>query len=153
MLKSIIRLQVKAQSATSGPPLGPTLGQFGIPTMDFCKKFNEMSKEYEKGILLNTLIYVNYDRTYSIKIKGTPTSYQLMKLLNLEKGMSFNGYFSNSNNLLTNYMLYELFLLQKKNSKDFGFYKAIKGTAFSSGFFILNDQLDSQLADQEESSD
>jgi large subunit ribosomal protein L11 len=70
MLKSLIRLQVKAQSATSGPPLGPALGQFGVPTMDFCKRFNDISKEYEKGVLINTIVLVKMDRTYEIKLKG-----------------------------------------------------------------------------------
>jgi large subunit ribosomal protein L11 len=138
MLKSIVRLQIKSQLASAGPPLGPALGQFGVATMDFCKKFNEMSKSYKKGIILNTIVYVNVDRTYKIIIKGPSVSSQLKKILNSEKGCSFPGYLSNTQLLLTNYMLYEIFnLFNQAGLHSFGFYKTIKGSAYSSGYYIL----------------
>ena len=37
-LTRTIRLLVPAQAATIAPPLGPTLGQFGINIKDFCDK-------------------------------------------------------------------------------------------------------------------
>jgi ribosomal protein L11 len=139
MLKSLIRLQVKAQSATSGPPLGQALGQLGVPTMDFCKRFNELSKEYEKGVLLNTMVLVKMDRTYEIKLKGPKTSYLLKRIIEIEKGLSYNGYFISANILFTNYMLYELFTLSNTIcNRTYGYYKTIKGSAQSCGFIILN---------------
>jgi large subunit ribosomal protein L11 len=139
MLKSLIRLQVKAQSATSGPPLGPALGQFGVPTMDFCKRFNDISKEYEKGVLINTIVLVKMDRTYEIKLKGPQITYLLKKAVEIEKGLSYTGYLINLNILLTNYMIYELFILSSIICKrTFGYYKTIKGSAESCGFLVLN---------------
>jgi ribosomal protein L11 len=139
MLKNLIRLQVKAQTATSGPPLGPALGQFGVPTMDFCKRFNDLSKEYEKGVLVNTMVFVNMDRTYEIKLKGPKISYLLKKAIEIEKGLSYSGYLANTNILLTNYMLYELFKLTEIICKrTYGYYKTIKGSAQSCGFILLN---------------
>jgi large subunit ribosomal protein L11 len=139
MLKSLIRLQVKAQSATSGPPLGPALGQFGVPTMEFCKRFNDASKEYEKGVLINTMVQVKMDRTYEIKLKGPMVSDLLKKAIELDKGLSYSGYSSNINVLLTNYMLYEVYILSEQICpRTYGYYKTIKGSAQSCGFIILN---------------
>jgi large subunit ribosomal protein L11 len=143
MLKSILRLIIKSQSATSGPPLGPALGQFGVPTMDFCKRFNELSKTYEKGVLLNTIIHVKFDRTYEIFLKGPPISFLIKNIIEMEYGLSYSGYFNNLNILISNYMLYELFnLTQSIHKKTLGHYKTIKGTTFSCGFHILNYELE-----------
>lgn len=139
MLKSIVKLQVKAQAATAGPPLGPALGAFGVPTMDFCKKFNELSKKYETGVKIITIVHVKMDRTYSIFLKGPKISDLLKKTIGLEKGLSYSGYMTFSNMALTNYMLYEVFILVNEiNIRTYGYYKTIKGTAKSCGFLILN---------------
>lgn len=138
MLKSIVRLQIKSQLASAGPPLGPALGQFGVATMDFCKKFNEMSKIYKKGVLLNTIVYVNFDRTYKIFIKGPSISFQLKKIISVDKGTPFPGYLANFSILFTNYMLFELFFLLSKNSvRPYGFYKTMKGSLYSNGYYLL----------------
>ncbi len=139
MLKSMLRLLVKSQSASSGPPLGPALGQFGVPTMDFCKRFNEQSREFEKGVLLNTVVHVRFDRTYDLLLKGPPISYLIKRALEIEKGLSYSGYSSPVNILATNYMLYELFDISNKiQAKVLGYYKTIKGTLQSCGFILLN---------------
>ena len=54
-LKSQIKLQVKAQMANPAPPIGPALGQHGLNIMDFCKAFNDRTKNAEKGIVVLTL--------------------------------------------------------------------------------------------------
>jgi large subunit ribosomal protein L11 len=139
MLKSLLRLLVKAQSASSGPPLGPALGQFGVPTMDFCKRFNEQSREYEKGVILNTIVHVMFDRTYNLLLKGPPISFLIKRALEIDKGLSYSGYSSPVNILATNYMLYELLdIANKIQPRSLGYYKTIKGTLQSCGFFLLN---------------
>ena len=59
---AIVKLQVKAQEANPGPPIGPALGQHGLNIMDFCKTFNERSKAHEKGLVLPVVIQVYEDR-------------------------------------------------------------------------------------------
>lgn len=146
MLKSLLRLQVKAQSATSGPPLGPALGQFGVPTMDFCKRFNEMSNLYEKGVIINTIVKINMDRSYEIILKGPPISYLIKRALELDNGLSYNGYFANLNILISNYMLYELFNIESSiKPREFNYYKTIKGSAYSCGYLVLNYELNSVI--------
>ena len=40
---SKLRLLVPAGKAAPTPPVGPALGQRGVKSMDFCKKFNELT--------------------------------------------------------------------------------------------------------------
>jgi hypothetical protein len=46
----IIRLRIKSMSATSGPPIGPVLGQYAIPISKFCSEFNERTKVYNENV-------------------------------------------------------------------------------------------------------
>ena len=39
-----VKLQIKGGQANPAPPVGPALGQRGINIMDFCKAFNEKTK-------------------------------------------------------------------------------------------------------------
>ena len=45
-VRAIIRLQIEAGKANPAPPVGPALGQRGINIMEFCKAFNEKTKNY-----------------------------------------------------------------------------------------------------------
>jgi len=51
VLKSLpvkyLKILIAAGSASSNPPLGPLLGQYGISIVDFCKEFNEESSFIE----------------------------------------------------------------------------------------------------------
>ena len=40
-----LKLQVPAGTANPSPPIGPALGQRGLNIMEFCKSFNEKTKE------------------------------------------------------------------------------------------------------------
>ena len=40
-IKTIIKLNIKAGEATPAPPVGPALGQHGLPIMEFVKAFNK----------------------------------------------------------------------------------------------------------------
>ena len=44
-----IKLQIPAGQANPAPPVGPALGQQGVNIMDFCKAFNEKTKDLEKN--------------------------------------------------------------------------------------------------------
>ncbi|MDB3905808.1 50S ribosomal protein L11, partial [Alphaproteobacteria bacterium] len=44
-----IKLQIPAGGANPSPPVGPALGQRGLNIMDFCKAFNDKTKDVEKG--------------------------------------------------------------------------------------------------------
>ena len=43
----LIKLQLPAGSANPAPPVGPALGQHGVNIMQFCKEYNEKTKELD----------------------------------------------------------------------------------------------------------
>ncbi len=45
VIKTIIKLQIKAGQANPAPPVGPALGQHGLNIQEFCNRFNEATKE------------------------------------------------------------------------------------------------------------
>lgn len=86
-IKAIVKLQIPSGEATPAPPVGPALGQHGVPIMDFVKKFNEVTAS-QKGLIVPVVITVYTDRTYEFVIKTPPTSVLIKKELGIEKGSS-----------------------------------------------------------------
>ncbi len=73
-----------AGQANPAPPVGPALGQHGVNIMEFCKKFNEMSKSQE-GLILPVVISVYEDKSFSFIVKSPPCSVLLKRACNLAK--------------------------------------------------------------------
>ena len=63
-LKTIIKLQIPGGAANPAPPVGPALGQHGLNIMDFCKQFNEKTKD-KQGTVIPVVITVYEDKTFS----------------------------------------------------------------------------------------
>ncbi len=82
-----IKLQIPGGQANPAPPVGPALGQHGLNIMDFCKSFNERTKD-QMGTILPVVITVFEDRTYTFVIKTPPAAVLIMKALKVEKGSS-----------------------------------------------------------------
>jgi large subunit ribosomal protein L11 len=49
---SVIKLQIPAGNANPAPPVGPALGQHGLNIMEFCKAFNEKTRQ-DVGTIIN----------------------------------------------------------------------------------------------------
>ncbi|MCH7541485.1 50S ribosomal protein L11 [Patescibacteria group bacterium] len=86
-VKTIIKLNIAAGVASAAPPVGPALGQHGLPIMDFVKAFNDKTAD-QKGNVLPTVITVYEDRTFSFQTKKPPVAEMIKKSLSLEKGSS-----------------------------------------------------------------
>ncbi len=80
-----IKLQIPAGKANPAPPIGPALGQHGLPIAEFCQKFNEATKD-KVGDIIPVEITVFEDRTYEFKLKTPPVSSLLKKAAGIEKG-------------------------------------------------------------------
>lgn len=86
-----IKLQIPAGQANPSPPVGPALGQKGLNIMDFCNKFNEETKGFEKGMPIPVVITAYVDRSFSFITKTPPVSFLILKKANLKKGSSTPG--------------------------------------------------------------
>ena len=87
----LIKLQIPAGGANPSPPVGPALGQRGLNIMDFCKSFNEKTKNLEKGAPIPVVITAYKDRTFDFITKLPPVSYYLKKAAKINKGNSTPG--------------------------------------------------------------
>jgi len=83
-VKTIIKLNLPAGAATAAPPVGPALGQHGLPIMEFVKAYNERTSKL-KGQIIPAVITVYEDRTFSFITKLPPVAAMIKKLLALEK--------------------------------------------------------------------
>ena len=79
----LIKLQIPAGGANPSPPVGPALGQRGLNIMDFCKAFNDKTKDVEKGAPIPVVITAYKDRSFDFVTKLPPVSFYLKKANNL----------------------------------------------------------------------
>lgn len=84
--KAIIRLTLLANKAAPSPLLGQALGQYGINIMQFCKNFNNKTKNIKENIYIPTKLILYNKETYDIIIKTPTISYLIKKISNIEKG-------------------------------------------------------------------
>lgn len=79
-IKTIIKLNIQAGAATPAPPVGPALGQHGLPIMEFVKAFNDKTAD-QRGNLLPVVITVFEDRTFTFITKKPPMAEMIKKAL------------------------------------------------------------------------
>lgn len=89
-IKTLIKLNIPAGAATPAPPVGPALGQHGLPIMEFVKAFNDKTAD-QKGTILPAVITVYEDRTFSFIVKKPPLAELIKKALHKEKGSQKPG--------------------------------------------------------------
>jgi len=85
VIKTVIKLQIKAGLANPAPPVGPALGQHGLNIQEFCARFNEATKD-KGGDIVPIEITVYEDRTYEFKMKTPPASELIKKAAGIQKG-------------------------------------------------------------------
>jgi len=85
-VEAVIKLQIPAGGATPAPPVGPALGEHKLNIMDFCKKFNDATKDQEKGLLIPVQIFVYMDKSFDFVLKKPPASELLKRAAGIPKG-------------------------------------------------------------------
>jgi large subunit ribosomal protein L11 len=83
-ITGLIKLQIPAGQANPAPPVGPALGQHSVNIMEFCKAFNERTKE-KMGLIIPVEILVYEDRSFSFITKTPPAAVLLKRAANLAK--------------------------------------------------------------------
>ena len=88
MAKKVIgnlKLRIPAGRATAGPPVGSTLGQWGLNMMDFINPFNDATKDLMgKDVIVH--IQVFEDRTFAWKSLGQPVDDMIREKAGIQKG-------------------------------------------------------------------
>ena len=84
-IQTVIKLQIQAGKANPAPPVGPALGQHGIPIQDFCTQFNDKTRD-KMGEIIPVEITVYTDRSFSFICKTPPASFLIKKELGIQKG-------------------------------------------------------------------
>ncbi|EES88932.1 MULTISPECIES: 50S ribosomal protein L11 [Helicobacter] len=88
MAKKIIgelKLQIPAGKANPSPPVGPALGQRGVNIMEFCKAFNEKTKDMG-DFNIPVLITVYQDKSFTFVTKKPPVTDLIKKAAGIQKG-------------------------------------------------------------------
>ncbi len=86
-INGYVKLQVMAAKATPAPPIGPALGQAQVNIMEFCKQFNDRTKDPSLvGMTIPVVITVFADRTFTFITKTPPAPVLLMKAAGVQKG-------------------------------------------------------------------
>ena len=88
-VQGILKLQIPAGAANPSPPVGPALGQRGVNIMEFCKAFNEKTRE-KAGYRLPVEITVYTDKSFTFVVKQ-PTMTELIKKISGVKIGSSNA--------------------------------------------------------------
>src|SRR5271168_2246826 len=84
-VKTILKLQLAAGAATPAPPVGTALGPQGINIQEFCKQFNDATKDMT-GDIVPAEITIFEDRSFTFVLKTPPASALLKKAAGIEKG-------------------------------------------------------------------
>lgn len=88
MAKKVIgnlKLRIPAGRATAGPPVGSTLGQWGLNMMDFINPFNDATKDMMgKDVIVHIKVYE--DRTFDWKSLGQPVDDAIREKIGIKKG-------------------------------------------------------------------
>ena len=85
-----VKLQIKGGQANPAPPVGPALGQRGINIMEFCKAFNEKTKNF-MGKPVPVIITVYKDKKFDFIIKSPPASHFIKEAAKLKSGSNEPG--------------------------------------------------------------
>ena len=85
-----LKLQIKGGQANPAPPVGPALGQRGINIMEFCKAFNDKTKD-RMGQPVPVVITVYKDKKFDFIIKTPPASHLIKESIKLKSGSKEPG--------------------------------------------------------------
>jgi large subunit ribosomal protein L11 len=84
-VRANLKMKIRGGQASAAPPVGSTLGQYGVNMMDFINPFNEQTKD-RQGQNLTVHITIFDDRSMDWRVVGTPTDELILSTLKESKG-------------------------------------------------------------------
>jgi large subunit ribosomal protein L11 len=81
VVKANLKMKIRAGQASAAPPVGSTLGQYGVNMMDFINPFNETTKDKQ-----GAHITIYEDRSMDFRVVGAPTDDLIREKLKIDKG-------------------------------------------------------------------
>jgi len=84
-LEGTVKFQVPGGQATPAPPVGTSLGKFGINLGQFVQQFNDRTKEYN-GTPIPVVVNVYNDRSFDFVTKSPPAAALLKQAAQIAKG-------------------------------------------------------------------
>ena len=135
-ISGYVKLQINGGQANPAPPVGPALGQRGINIMEFCKAFNEKTKEF-MGKPVPVVITVYKDKKFDFIIKTPPASHFIKEAAKIKGGSQEPG-----RNIVASITKKQAEEIAKKKMKDLNAHdineatKIIMGSARSMGIEV-----------------
>ncbi len=82
---AVIKLQVPGGQVTPAPPVGPALGQHGVPPGEAVRQLNDKTAKFQ-GRIVCVVITVYADKTFSIEVRKPPAAVLLKEAAEIAKG-------------------------------------------------------------------
>ena len=138
-IKANLKMKIPAGKASAGPPVGSTLGQYGVNMMDFVTPFNEATREMKGTVTAHITIYD--DRSMDFRVVSQPTDDLIRQKLGVKKGSGR----PNTEKLDKKLSDAQLTEIAEEKAKDMnaddieGVKKMVAGTARSMGLRVIRD--------------
>jgi len=135
-VKANLKMKIPAGKASAAPPVGSTLGQYGVNMMDFIQPFNDATKEMKGTVTAHITIYD--DRSMEFRIVSQPTDDLIRQKLGIQKGSGK----PNSEKIAKKLSQADLIAIAEEKAKDMNaedieaVKKMVAGTARSMGVEI-----------------
>jgi len=135
-VRTVVKLQIEAGKATTGPPVGPSLAPHGINLMELIKAYNAATAS-QVGSIVPVEVTIYEDRSFTYELKTPPASQLLRKAAGIEKGAATAGRATGGQ--VTRAQVKEIAELKMRdlNANDLeGAMRVIEGTARSMGIEV-----------------
>ena len=84
-VNAVVKLQLPAGKATAAPPVGSSLGPYGINIPSFTKDFNERTAD-KAGLIIPVVVTIYADRSFTFVLKTPPAAVLIKKACGIESG-------------------------------------------------------------------
>mmetsp|Transcript_23036 Transcript_23036/g.33716 ORF Transcript_23036/g.33716 Transcript_23036/m.33716 type:complete len:146 (+) Transcript_23036:47-484(+) len=138
-----VRLRVPAGAAKPGPAIGQALGPLGLNMSEFCKQFNDRTKNFTKDVPMPVVLSAYDNRSFTFVVKSPPTSWFLKRCAGIDKGANRPGH--ETVGKVHTKQIYEIAKIKQqdeamKNMELEHICRCIVGSCLSMGLKVVHDE-------------